>query len=166
MSETCRKGQTSMGDFLIGFMLFIFVIILVAKALFTHMSSDSFYELEKEAYSISETLAGPGYPLDWTNETVVKLGLTDSYRLNTSKLSEYSKINYSDTRKYLGTKSDYVFFFKDHNSTLNISSCMFGSPDNIAGCEFVAGAEIEDIIKFDRLLIYNSSIVKMVVYVW
>jgi hypothetical protein len=54
-----------------------------------------------------------------------------------------------------------------------VSGCGYGSNDvnSYVGIDDkcyvdISSMEYEDLVKLERLLVYNSSIIKMVVYVW
>jgi len=113
---------------------------------------------------ISNYLISSGYPQNWTRDTVTLIGLTDGEsRLDSNKVEMFSNMsvsNYAQTRNLLSTSHDFYVFFEDANSSLikvrNISSIgrnyTNDNPDNL--------------IKIERFVFYNSSIIKMVIYAW
>lgn len=148
-------------------MLFMFVLIIISKAVFTHLSADRYSDIRSDAFFISESLVSEGFPFNWTNETVVKIGLSTNNRLNVSKLQNFQTLSYVDSLSYLGTNKEYLFFFRKNNETLNISGCIFGNSEPITGCSVnMSLVDYDDLVYVNRLLIYNSEIIELVVYVW
>ena len=71
-----------------------------------------------------------GYPDDWNNATVVRIGIADEQKLNATKLKNLKQLNYSVSKRKFGTVYDYfVFFLNEKNEVLNINSvCGAGYP--------------------------------------
>lgn len=79
---------------------------------------------------MSTSLTLPGYPIDWANDTVIRIGVTDNQKLNLSKLKLFKKLNYTSTKNLFATYYDYfVYFVNDKNEVLNIDGiCGVGYP--------------------------------------
>jgi hypothetical protein len=95
----CRRGQVFGFDTVFAFAVFclIFFVIFSIAAQLTHAASWQYHEfiIQKQLYDASEALlTTPGYPRDWTPETVQRLGLAD-YSENRVRHHELSleKIN-------------------------------------------------------------------------
>jgi len=178
-----RKGQTSMIDFLLGFLIFIVVAVLVSRIAFNNFQEDKFEQKKDSAMRVSEALISQGNPTNWTNQTVIKIGLTTNNRLDINKLVEYTKINYSETLSYLGVRDNYIFYFKKNgvinltdvlggnltNNVTNTNGCIFGKVELFDGCEPNFDSKQIDatnIATVKRLLVYNSSIVQLVIDTW
>jgi hypothetical protein len=120
--------------------------------------------LLQDAKLISNYLVSPGYPENWTLNDVTLLGLTDQdARLSPEKVQmfyNFSKYNYTQSRMLLSTSHHYFVFFesKEGNATKIYNVSWIGRNYTIDNPR--------NIIKISRFVFYNSSIIKMNVYVW
>ena len=123
-----------------------------------------------DAKAISSSLALSGYPVDWDNATVIRIGITDDQQLNATKIKLFQQLNYSSTKKKFGTAYDYfIFFVNNSEDVLNISGiCGVGNPLVNATCGQIniTSLNLKNLAKTERYLNYNSKVVKMIVYVW
>lgn len=161
-----RKAQMWISDFIIGFLIFTSGMILASRMIFNSMQDNDFAEVRMGAETMSEYFLSEGVPSYWTNETVVRIGLTTDNRLNLTKLLYFYNMSYEDTRTYLSTKYDYIVFFKKDNSTLNLTQCGHGAILPIDCVYDLSGIVSENFVKMSRFTIYNNSIIEMVLYVW
>lgn len=161
-----NKGQVWTTDFIVGFLIFAVGAILVSRMIMNSMADNNFLEVKRESEKISEYLMSEGVPENWTNNTIVRAGLLSYDRLDTRKLSEFQNLTYEDSQLYLGTAYDYQLLFRKENETLNISRCGYGAA-SMNNCTLnLSEVEYDDLVKTTRLVLYNHSIIKMVVYVW
>lgn len=161
-----NKAQVWITDFIVGFIIFLIGIILASRFIFNSMIDDDFEKIRLEAESTSQDLLSEGLPKDWTNDTLVKIGLTTNNRLNIAKVSRFYNMNYEDTKFYFGSGLDYLLYFQKNNTILNITTCGFGKI-NLTDCNVnLSGLEYDDLVKTVRLVIYNNTIVEMVLYLW
>ena len=119
-------------DFAIALLLFTFTLVVYFSYTNNVQKQDK-GELDlvtKDAKSISNSLALEGYPDDWSNTTVVRIGITDEQRLNAAKLKALKQIDYALSRAKFATSYDYfVYFVNDKGEVLNIKSvCGAGYP--------------------------------------
>ena len=121
-----------------------------------------------DAKSISGSLMSMGYPYNWTKDNVVRIGITNNNRINETKLEQFSKIPYKDSRKLFGTAYDYYVFFRDRNNNImpfNESLEGIGKPGvNSTNIQIIENPK--KLVKVTRLIIRKSDIAKMVVYLW
>jgi hypothetical protein len=166
--SSSRKGQIWATDFVISMFLFIVAALLVVKLVLLMVESSGFEAVRKDAVIVSETLMGEGYPKNWTNSSVIRIGLTNNNRLNVTKLNNFSEIPYSSTKSLLNTHYDYFFYFKNSTEVLNITQCGYGHPDvNRVGCaNTLENIDYDNLVKVDRVIIYNSTFITMRVYLW
>ena len=81
--------------------------------------NDDFQEMFIQAEKLSDNLISSGYPTNWTNESVVSIGLTDGdTRLDSNKVLEFSKIDYVNAKRLLSSKEDFQISFKDKNNQI------------------------------------------------
>lgn len=166
-------------DFAIALLLFIFTLV-VYFSYTGNLQKQEKGDLDSmlaDAKAISSSLVLSGYPVDWDNETVIKIGIADDQKASITKIKYFKQLNYSKTKANFGTSYDYfVFFVNNNGEVLNVSGvCGIGSPlvntsyGSIQGtCNpiNVTGIAKNKFVKTERYLSYNSSIIKMVVYVW
>ena len=130
--------------------------------------------------TISSSLVLEGYPLNWTNADVQRLGITDgTSRVNQEKLTQLINLDYDNRKSLLNTQYDYYIFFKNNGCLINISDD-FGIGHSDVGIDDLGGIcngftedsiDLSDInpkniVKIERLLIYNSEIISLVIYLW
>ena len=158
-----KKAQLWSIDFIIGLVLF-------SSALFFFYSygtnslntqNEDFQEMFIQAEKLSDNLISSGHPTNWTNDSVVSIGLTDgNTRLDSDKLLEFSKIDYVITKRILSSKKDFQIMFKNkENQILEIA-------ENTIWGKNISNESPENIIPVTRFLFYNSEIIKMEVLIW
>ena len=116
--------------------MLIFVVALTIYFVYTtNLSKEDTLLLNDiifEAKLVSSSLVSEGYPSNWNNNTVKRIGLTDNnQRINKNKLRNFANLPYTHSKKILGTVYDYLIFFEDTNGTiLNIGGfCGKGSSE-------------------------------------
>lgn len=181
-----KKAQSWYGDFMVAIALFsITMVIYYQYASSVSVENKSaIKDLLLDAKAISSSLIEEGYPANWSASNVNRIGLTDgNYRLSQSKINSFASLDYSRSKFLLGTSSDYFVFFEDKygNAPRLNETCGIGSPyvsieiANITGQWAVGNAKClinisniaaKNIAKAERIVLYNSSLLKMVVYSW
>ena len=117
-----------------------------------------------DAKLLSSYLVSAGYPEDWTTTNVSLIGLTDGEtRLSKGKVEQFLNIassDYAKSRRLLSTAYDYYVLFEDKDGEpLKIGSVAAIGKDYSA-------ENPKNLIKIERFAFYNSSVIKLVVYVW
>lgn len=121
-----------------------------------------------DAKSISSSLMSRGYPYNWTKDNVVRIGISDDNRINETKLEQFSRIPYKDSRKLFGTAHDYYVFFRDRNNNIirfNESLEGIGKP-GVDSTNIQTVENPKKLVKVTRLVVKKSAIAKMVIYLW
>lgn len=130
----------------------------------TDIEEKTLQNLIRNAEIVSDNLVSPGIPLDWTTTDVLLIGITDEEkRLRVEKLEQFDNLalnNYSKSKKLLSTKNNYYVFFEDKNA----KRVKINNIDYI-GRDYDLDSP-KNIIKVYRFIIYNSTILRMGVYVW
>lgn len=156
-----KKGQIWYSDFIVAVLIFSLALMLY----YTHIANvstleDAFIEeLVADGKSISSTLISSGSPINWTNTTAIRIGITDNdYRINQTKLDEFYAMDFATTHRLFGTRFNHYIFFE--NST--------GGRLTITGGDAIglAPTDQDKLIQITRLLIYQSDIIKMQVQIW
>jgi len=172
-----NKGQVWLSDFTISLLLFIVAALIAVKIIMNSFSVNSdFAKLKTDASKISEILLSEGYPSNWTNDTVIRPGLLTSDRLDLSKIRNamnQSYINYSSLMPKLQTSYDFLVIFQEQSSEI----INFGDGSNplyaignplvyVNSTEVLFTSDYDDLVRLTRLVVYDSRIVKMTVYLW
>ena len=161
-NRICKKrGQIWYSDFIVAVLIFSLALTLY----YSHITNLSIREeaimeeLMADGKSISSTLISGGSPTNWTDATVIRIGITNNdYRINQTKIDDFYAMEYSTAHNLFGTRFNHYIFFE--NST--------GNRINITGGETIgtAPSDHERLIQITRFLIYESEIIKMNVQVW
>ena len=126
------KSQAWFMDFAIGLLLFAFTLAIYFSYTnnFPNEDKGNLNLMLKDAKSISSSLALEGYPDDWSNQTVIRIGVTDNQQLNGTKLKKLKQLNYTSSRKKFATSYDYFVYFEGSNgNVLNVNGvCGSGYP--------------------------------------
>ncbi len=164
-----RKAQVWTADFIIALALFLIVAITSISLIINANPSDKYDELYKDTVHLSGQLMSQGHPHEWDEDSVVIPGLLENKtRLSTTKLEEYNKLNYNNTKNLLQTRHDYFFYFNDGRETLNITQCNYGYEiETDAECNpALESLNYDNLVRIERILIHDSKLVKMVIYSW
>lgn len=125
MSLMNSKSQAWFMDFAIALLLFTFTLI-VYFGYTNNIQKQEQGKVElmlKDAKSISNSLALDGYPDNWNNLTVIRIGITDDQNLNSTKLKTFKKLNYTLARQKFATPYDFfVYFVNEKGEVLNINT--------------------------------------------
>ncbi|MFH0874537.1 MAG: hypothetical protein V1859_01260 [archaeon] len=175
-----KKSQAWYMDFILGFTIFVlftFITIhyLTDEYILPREESDSVLAATRH---ISDSLVSSGSPDNWTSDNVVRIGLTNgNHVINETKLESFLNLtteNYISTRAMLGTRFDYLVFFKDKfNNTLNLTglgSLYYGKPG--LSEESVLLLNPDTLYSIERNLVLKkgenntAQIIIMHVYVW
>jgi len=119
-------------DFVIG--IIIFSLVLISYYTYTtnisKQDSSVMNDLVSDSKTISSILLNEGNPSIWTDETVIRMGLTDNNQIiDQSLLLESSKIDYNKTKKLLGVTNDFFAFFQNKDGKFIAFGGDFGIGD-------------------------------------
>jgi hypothetical protein len=112
-----------------------------------------------DSKTISNSLMSPGYPADWNTSNVQKIGLTDgNYRINQTKLENFGNIELTRARSIFDTRFNYYIQLRNQNgTTIPINGNLgIGTPAN----------NTAKLVQITRVVIYNSSMIKLVIQLW
>lgn len=163
-----RKGQVITIDFMVGLLFFIFMLVISTKLIVDIVPDTDFEIVYNNNIYASESLISKGFPLDWNTTNVIIPGITNHYRLNETKLTLYDQISYDKSKELLHSNTEYFFIFKNQTDVVNVSKCIHGY--NISyneNCEpNLTTIQYSNLVKTERLLIYNSKVIQLVIYNW
>ena len=164
------KAQVFSLDLIIGVIIFGSAILIYYKSA-TNLSDQDEALLDDlliDAKTISSSLMSQGYPYNWSKDNVSRIGVITNNRINETKLEEFSVISYKESKKLFGTIYDYYVFFRGRNNNIicfNESLEGIGKP-NVNSTNIQTVENPKKLVKVTRLLIKNSDIAKMVIYLW
>jgi hypothetical protein len=156
-----KKGQVWYIDFMVGLMVFVVVVVIYFEYVDNLSSKEEniMDDLIINSKAITNSLVAEGYPKDWNTSNVVKIGLTEgNQRINTTKLNQFISMDYIETKSKLRTSYNYYMFLEYKN----------GSKIKLNGSDEYGYKSLNPskLVQTTRLLIYNSTIIRMVVHVW
>ncbi len=132
MLSISTKAQAWYVDFILGISLFIAALVIYYNYIyeFSSQEENSYNKLIDESSVVSSSLVTSGFPNDWNNSNVVRIGLADETKINRVKLKSFKRLNYSKAKSYFGIVDDYFVFFTDKdNQAINVyGTCGIGSP--------------------------------------
>lgn len=163
-----KKAQVWTMDFLAGLMLFIIITLITVKVVYSLYPSQDHIAVYRDAVHTTDVLLSKGYPINWTNDTVLLPGISYNNRIDKRLLFNFSEIDYFQSKALLQIKSDYIFFIQNSTQIINTSRCVYGYPiETHANCTpILTSISYENLVKINRLIIYNSSVMQLTVYVW
>ena len=123
-----KKGQVFTLDFIIGFMLFLMVIVLSVKILLSMPTSETDISLHRESVFLSDSVLSEGYPYNWNDSTVIIPGIAKDNRIDLQKLEYMDNLSYGRSKTLYHISNDYVFFFSNSTGIINVSKCSYGAP--------------------------------------
>ncbi|HII72330.1 TPA: hypothetical protein HA265_06260 [Candidatus Woesearchaeota archaeon] len=157
-----RKAQVWYTDFMIG--ILIFALVTVAYFYYVEHNDTTDNNLDNylmtEAKSISNYLVTEGYPTDWTPTNVSTIGLTDgNHRVQDAKLADFNSWTYDQRKSNMHTTKEHYFYLEYLNGTRFNELC-----SDMPGCN--EWNTSDHLVQNTRLLIYNSKIVRMKLYMY
>ncbi len=161
------------------FLVVLFILYVQFTSNLTTENKAIMESLIFDAETLTETLLSSGHPPGWDEASVQQLGLTDgNHRLNITKLGYVANLSYYGRKFYLGTVYDYYIVLQHKDGTLLNITNLTGKANNGLSAEGGMGkpdATLESIptienpehmVRSERYLIYNSSTIKLITYLW
>jgi hypothetical protein len=166
-----RRGQMFIVEFGLAVLIFAAAMGLYYRYVSDsgQVDSDRIAELMKNAKDISETLLSSGYPDSWNSSNVQRIGITQNdNRINSTKLLSFKDVDYEESRLLLATPYQYYVFFKDRNGNIvKVNSSLEGIGfEGINSTNIKEVKDIKSLAIVERIVILNSDLGKMVLYVW
>lgn|GEM_PF-2525626 len=132
LTKAAKKSQAWYTDFAIALLLFTFTLVVYFSYTnnFQKQEKGELNTLLTDAKALSSSLALPGYPSGWDNTTVLRIGVADDQRVNSTKVRLFKQYDYKNSKRRFATPYDYVVFFSNEkNEVLNINGvCVIGHP--------------------------------------
>ena len=105
-----KKAQVWTTDFSLSLLIFVISVVLFGRAVsnLSLVTGENLNELVVEGRSVSDALTSQGYPINWTEGNVKRIGLMEQgKKLDNEKLQKLLNMSYQDTREILGMDYDY-----------------------------------------------------------
>lgn len=156
IKNNSKKSQVWYVDFSIG--LLIFMVAITGYIAYTYSESveqrGDLSELIIDAKVLTSSLISAGYPIDWNESSVVRLGITDGdHRLMPEKLDKFNNLSYATRGDLMGTTKDYYFYLQYQN----------GTKFNELGFN---GSNADKLVQITRVVIYDDVFVRLVMHLW
>ncbi|MBI2452018.1 hypothetical protein HYV50_02985 [Candidatus Pacearchaeota archaeon] len=156
-----KKAQAWGFDLLIGGTIFLGAIIFFYLFTYNYPSSgeETFDILIYEAGLVSDSLLSEGYPVDWNETNVVRIGILSQNKIDSNKLEKFYNLTntssgYAKSKSAFNVRNDYF---------VNLSE-----PTSVGGVQVTGIGRLNDgaenLIKRERFTIYNNKPVTMYVY--
>ncbi|MEK6854888.1 MAG: hypothetical protein AABX73_01570 [Nanoarchaeota archaeon] len=150
-----------------GFDLAVSAIIFLAAAfllyIYTLNSSSGTDEklsiLSHEGEIVSNTLLSEGYPSNWDESSVVKIGLLTDKKINETKLESFynlAQIDYGKTKTLFGIR---------HNYYVNLSESVVIGGSRIEGIGLL-DPNSDNLVRITRVSIYKDVPITLTIYLW
>lgn len=127
-----------------------------------------------EAKTLADSLVTPGYPYDWNPSNVQRIGISQGGNdLSMQKLALFHNMtsaNYTHVKSLFNMRSEWgIYFLDDIEVTTSIGNIsLIGHPNMTitAGRVSMSGITHDDLVSLSRVVHYNGSTYRMVVYAW
>lgn len=163
-----KQAQASTIDFIAGFIIITVALILTVNLIASIQGPSNFEQVKRQALAASDSLMSAGYPENWNATTVVRVGLLTNNELNSTKLQQASNFSYEELRASLNGVTNIYWYYTNRTNIINITACGYGDPTistDAITCEPTINKE-SNLVRIDRFITYNNTIIRMVVVTW
>jgi len=165
-----KKAQVWGFDLIIASIIFISGILLfyVYSINYPKESYEKLDGLFNDGEFIAEGLLAEGFPINWTQDNVIRIGLTTNNKINETKLENFYLLSNNQTNP-LGYKKSKSLLSTGYNFFMN-----FSEPILIQGVPIAQGGigmsfeehQVVNLIKITRVTTYQNKVVSFNLYVW
>ena len=169
-NKTHKKAQAWGFDLMIASIIFVsgIVIFYIYTLNYPKETQEKLDKLNYIGENIAQSLLDTGYPDGWTTIEVSRIGLTNSNKINQTKLDRFYELaneplnpsGYAKAKSIFGTSYD---FFVNLSVPMTISGST--PAENGIGKDFT-GQVTTNLIKTTRLTIYENKPVTIYIYIW
>lgn len=155
------RGQGWGFDLMVAIMIFLGGIILFYFFSINDSSGESqgFESIKREGNLIADSLMSEGFPLNWNENNVQRIGIVDDGRINQTKLDEFYSLVESDylrTRSLFRVTNDYYVKFVPGVGVDGAQIEMIGLPP----------VNSDNMARISRVIIYDGDVITLEVIVW
>lgn len=161
-----KKSQTWVFDYLTGFFIFIFILLLSINLIKSIDAHSQYENINREVDFISNALMSTGVPTNWNSSHVSVPGLLSDYKMNQTKLENFDSLTYGRSKALLQVTGEYWFYFQNESGIMNISGkCVHGY--TFEDCEIPeVTTEYSDMAWSERIIVFDSKIISLMVVSW
>ncbi|MBN2458405.1 hypothetical protein JXB31_04725 [Candidatus Woesearchaeota archaeon] len=165
-------------DFILAMFIFSVCIMIYYKTLpnVKLKSENPVDEAYLDAKAIASSVVSLGSPLNWTNDSVQRIGIVDyGNEISERKVTEFKSMASSDyyrTKTMLGVTSDFIVYFIDNEQAFldinNTGVIGFPTVAESAAPDYTNVTEVgcRNLVRIERIMLYNNSPAKMVIFTW
>ena len=182
MQKKSKKSQIWTIEFIVSFLIFIAAIILSVKSVFNIYTNENLRDIQQESEFVSQYLLSEGFPTDWNNDTVIRLGLITDNRINETKLQKLYLLEYEKAKYSLGIRSNFFLYFSNATGNIPLFHIINNSINESNGCGYghasvykqynngciisLESLKYSDMTKISRITNFNGSIVQLNLLIW
>lgn len=157
-----------------GFDLMVAIVIFISGILIFYLYSinasgkpqENIESMLFDGNFITDSLLFVGLPNDWTESTVLSIGLTNNNKINNTKLERFYNManpitnqeGYQRSRLLFSTKFEYFMNFT--KTTMTINSI------DVQGIGNWSSTPPKNLFKISRVTIYKNKPVTLDLYIW
>jgi hypothetical protein len=165
-----KKAQSWYLDLFFGILLFSIALVFLFQASYNLKSNhDQISEVMKvQSDLIMKMILSDGIPENWTNDAnSLQPGILSNGRINETKLMNFNDESfYNSSLLKFRTRFHYHFHFTNGTDIIKINNIKYFGKQGINETNLYLTQDPLNILKINRFTIYNSSIIKMVMYIW
>jgi len=158
------KGQIWYLDLVIGFSIFTLALLIffTNEINLNDSEQEALSGLVFEGSIIGDHLMSAGYPDEWNENYYTEIGIVNDGLVNITKLNNFTKIPYNETKQAFGTRFEYYVYFVGDNFSEEQEG--FGFPGiNSTSFDNLTSTHL---INIDRLVVYKNEIKALKVIIW
>lgn len=149
------NGQTFMPDYLASLLVFALLVTIFLGIWNTVVQNQAEFNTGEQMrsralYTTTFLVSTPGYPSDWTSDTVQIVGLAEEdHVLNSSKLDEFDDMTLEKQKELMRTQN-FLLNISNSSGTLSLggSDTVYGTPPT---------SEAETVVPITRQVLVNKS---------
>jgi hypothetical protein len=152
-----------------GFLVFALTlgVFFTSEINLSDQDEQQFADIRFTSRLVTDCLVGSGYPAGWNATSVTEIGVTDSYRVNATKLLSMTTVDYTRTKTLLRTRYDYYLYFTGDSGVLPVAPGREGvGKPGVNSTNIVQVEDPKNLIQTSRMVIYGDKPARMVVYLW
>ncbi len=160
-----KRSQAWGIDLTVGAIIF-FSAILIFFIYSVNHSGEAKENLEGLSYEgdvLFSNILSEGYPQNWNEANVVKLGILDNGRINQTKLEMFYNLaynNYTRTKSIFNLRHDYYFYFTNMSINSTVMNGI-GKPETNW-----TNINATNLIKITRFTIYQDEPKTVYLFIW
>ncbi|MFT4307803.1 MAG: hypothetical protein ACMXYM_00335 [Candidatus Woesearchaeota archaeon] len=147
------RGQVSATDFAAGFLIFMIAVF----AFFNYSQISTQGERDIDLVRLSEELLTSGYPADWNETNVLRIGLLSNDSIDTDKWMTLRGFDIDTKNTMLSTP--YYYRISVHPSDLGIIT-------NYNDTATLGYDTSDTVRRIERIVAYNGTIARLEVIAW